>query len=177
MTRIAFQFHADRRELVALAAQWATQLGLQMAWERFFPEYRVRAVVPSELGDLLENQLSEISRISLSLHPLELDVDSSLGYMKHNPGILTILLGKQEGGVIGESFLAAVTDSEEQLKAWKRVRSLAVKSTSKGAWILNRETGARQRSDSHRYTAKVREIADSGVRVIGPSEWIEYRLD
>lgn len=177
MARVAFQFHADRGELVALAAEWATQLELYMAWESFFPEYRVQGVTPYELEGVLEHQLSEISRISLSLHPLELDVDSSLSYVKRNPGILTILLGKQSSDFIGESFLAAVTESEEQLKVWRKVRSFASKSTSKGVWILNRKTGARQRSDSHRYTPKVREMAASGVRVVGPSEWIEYRLD
>ncbi|GAA2121171.1 hypothetical protein [Streptomyces synnematoformans] len=177
MTRVVFQFHADRDELVALAGEWAARLGLYMAWERFFPDYRVQAVTPDELVGVREHQLSEISRISLSLCQLELDADSSLGHVKCNPGILTILLGEQSDSFIGESFLAAVAESEEQLKVWRKVRGFALKSTCKGAWIVNGMTGVRQRSDSHRYTPKVREMAGSGVRVVGPSEWIEYFLD
>src|SRR6185369_15119127 len=101
MTKISLQFHADREELFSWLSSWAEKAGMQLAGEQFFPDYEVRLV--DDVSALRE--WSGLRRISLA-EEVVLGCGSSAEYLRKNVDVLTVLLGRQDDGVLGEAFLA-----------------------------------------------------------------------
>jgi len=174
MTKLSLQFHADRGEILAAVARWASESGLTVVEESFSPGYRVRVV---DSAGLSGDSDPAANRISLSLHPVELNVSSALEYMRENPDVLTITFGEQNGRVLRESVLAAMTDDAKSLAVWKRLRNDLRKGMLKGASVENVMTGAQSRKDAHLYTAGAKRLADAGVTVAGLTDSVRYVLD
>lgn len=174
--KLTLRFHGDRQEVCELAWRWANELKTSLVVERLFPAYEARLVGRDELIGLARCDGS-INRISLSPAPVDVDASSPLDYIKLNPNSLSIDLGKQSDEVLRESFLAGVADDLKIANEWKKVRSLATKSMGKGVWVENVMSGARSRVANHYYTGEARRLAESGVILMGATDWIVYHLD
>ncbi|WP_328301609.1 hypothetical protein OG389_30160 [Streptomyces sp. NBC_00435] len=70
-----------------------------------------------------------------------------------------------------------MTDEAPLAAAWKKLRDRARKTMLKGAWAENIMSGARSRAASHYYTTEAKRLADTGVALMGGTDWIKYQLD
>jgi hypothetical protein len=120
---------------------------------------------------------SDISRISLSLVPMDLSVGSALDFMRANPSVLTVSLGMQSQAELREAALSAMTDDSESIKTWRAIRAKLKGSLLSGSTVVNPITGAGQRATGHYYSAGAREMTKRGVRLLASAGWNEYRLD
>jgi hypothetical protein len=175
--KVTLQFHGSRREIYAMAWEWAKELGMLLAEERFAPTYQVKLV-----GGLQEPAASpecsdDVRRISLNPSPVDVNAASSLEYSKRNPDSLFITLGGQSDAILRESVLSAMTEEVTLAAAWKKLRERARKSMFKGAWAENTMSGARSRVANHYYTAEAKCLADAGVTLMGGTDWIKYQFD
>ncbi|MEW2134987.1 hypothetical protein [Streptomyces sp. NPDC005435] len=175
--KVTLQFHGGRREIYAMAWEWARESGLLLAEERFSPAYRVKLVGGVQGSGATPECGDDVRRISLNPSPVDLNVDSALEYLKGNPNSLFITLGGQSDAILRESVLSAMTDEVNLVATWKKFRERARKSMLKGAWVENTMSGARSRAANHYYTAEAKCLADAGVELMGGTDWIKYQLD
>lgn len=175
--KMTLQFHGDRREIYAMAWEWARESGMILVEERFFPTYQVNLVGGVQEPGAAPECGDDVRRISVNPSPVDLKATSSLEFSKRNPDSLFISLGGQSDAILRESFLSAMTDEVALAVAWKKLRERARKSMFKGAWVENTMSGARSRVASHYYTAEAKCLADAGVALIGGTDWIKYQLD
>ncbi|WP_432176778.1 hypothetical protein [Streptomyces sp. Tue6028] len=175
--KITLQFHGGRREIYAMAWEWAKESGMLMTEERFYPTYQVELVGGAHGSGATPECGDDVRRISLNPSPVDLNATSSLEYSKRNPNSLFITLGGQSDAILRESVLSAMTDETTLVATWKRLRERARKSMAKGAWAENTMSGARTRAANHYYTAEAKHLADAGVSLMGGTDWIKYQLD
>ncbi|WP_405525496.1 hypothetical protein OG426_22860 [Streptomyces canus] len=175
--KVTLQFHGGRREIYAMAWEWARELGMPLAEERFAPTYQVKLVGGGQESGATPECGDDVRRISLNPPPVDLNAASSLEYAKKNPDSLFITLGGQSDAILRESVLSAMTDEVTLVAAWKKLRERARKSMLKGAWAENTMSGARSRAANHYYTAEAKSLADAGVTLMGGTDWIKYQLD
>lgn len=176
MTKMSIQFHADRDEIASWIAGWVQEFGLAVTAEWFVPKYSVRSCDMSRIA-AANGALSDVSRVSLGLAPINLEAASSLDFLRANPSVLTISLGMQSQSEIRESALSAMTDDGESLKIWRAIGTKAKASMFSGSTVINPLTGAEQRAKGHYYSSGAREMAKRGVRLLASAGWNEYRLD
>lgn len=142
--------------------------------ERLVPDYQASLVVGDDPTSAIE--LRRIDRLALTPSPVDLSANSTLDYVRRNPGALTVLLGKQTDRALHQSALGAMTSDETLLKVWRRLRERARRSMRKGAWVENTQTGARTRNENYYCTAEAKRLADSGV-VLLSTQWVRYEPD
>lgn len=177
MAKMVLQFHACRDEVFSWVTAWAQQMDLFVALESFAPEYQVK---PVDFGQSNERmQVSrEVSRLSLNLRPIDLKVTSSLDFLRRNPDMLTVSLGGQTDDSLRESALAAMTNDQPSLAAWKAIRNKAKASMhSDGVSVINPVLKVRQSVKSHYYSQGAHELARLGIRMLAAAGWNEYKID
>jgi len=174
MTSLSFQFHAEPSEILTMSVAWAESMGLHLALEVFRPTYTATSV---EASDLVLSEIGDVSRVSLSLRPFDLDVNSSLEFVRSNSDALTILIGTSSTDSLRESLMAAAADDPATIAAWQKIRRLAQKSMHKGALVVNPMSGARAEVGAHRYTDGALRLARSGVKMLAIGGWNEFELD
>lgn len=174
MTKITLQFHADRREILALLEQQISGLQLQVAIGVFRPEYRMHALDQTEQLTDFTDYLDEVVLYNKTI---KTGAHNTLEFAEANPGALTLQLGRQTESTLSESFLGSMTDDPDLLKLWRKLRNSLKRPMMKGAWIVNTMSGARERADSHLYTEGAKTLMTVGVRIVGPTGMVEYLLD
>src|SRR5690348_9708123 len=117
MAKLSLQFHARRDEVAQLVAQFSNELGLWLAYETLTPTYSNALIAHGQLPGELRIPDS-VSRIVLSLYPMNMDATAPVGLLKSNPTALSILLGRQSSSALGESVLQAMTDDQKSLSEW-----------------------------------------------------------
>lgn len=173
--KTSFQFHGDRQEVARMVAQWALSSGTLLVEERFFPEYRLRLADELELNEYAE-LTDDVNRISLVPRPGNFNAVSALEFVQNNPSILVVHLGKQSVNVLKESLFSATADDPKIAKMWKNLRDQAKASMFNEAWVKNVNSDARRWLPGHFYTAKAKEIADSGIVLPGSTDWLVYEF-
>lgn len=176
MVKLSLQFHACRSEVAAWVASWAQEMELFVAQEFFVDDYRAELVNREQLTEGLSIS-NAVGRLSLSLYVIDPAAISSLDYMRRNPHVLTVSLGAQSDVWLRESALAAMTDDEPSLAAWKAIRTKAKRSMYSGASVVSPISNERLRLTSHYYSQGARELAALGVLMLASAGWNEYRFD
>lgn len=176
MVKLSLQFHADKDEMAFWIAGWAREMHLFLALELFAPKYRVELIDRERLGESLRT--CEVDRLSLSLAAIDADATSALDFLQRNPDVLIVSFGSQTVDSRSESTIAAMTNDEQSLAAWKAIRNKAKASMHHdGVSVVNPASGARQRLKSHYYSERAQELSRRGVRLLASVGWSEYEFD
>jgi hypothetical protein len=170
--KLGFQFHADPSEVFAAA----------MAWERDFRLLGAAEVLERQEWRTPLSSIAHSNQLPrrIALHPNNLQVseaNSLQSFMAKNREALVILVGRVQRNTLQESFLSAVVEDNETARLWQRLIRKFRGSMNKGAWVKNVKSGAESWDASHRYTRGAAELAGSGVRILGGTDWLEYRFD
>lgn len=174
MAKINLQFHAEPTELVSqLLPAWLDGMPVDLAAERFFPEYQVAAVTKEALRDL---QQADVSRVAVSVRPLQLDVGSAADFVRANPDALVVTVGALTAEGLRESALAAWTDDKESLRCWRSVRQRAMNLLRSDAYAVNPASGARQRAKDHFHSPGAATLAANGIPLLASAGWNRYEL-
>ena len=177
MAKLSLQFHADPGEVFTWVAVWAHEMDLFLAVEAFAPEYRVEPVDKAQVGERWA-AFGVVSRVSLSIVPIDTGATSALDFLRRNPDILVVSIGANTDGVLRESTIAAMTDDTPSLVTWKAIRSKAKALMRTGAvGVLNPASGVRQSVKSHYYSYGAQELARRGVRMLAAAGWNEFEFD
>ena len=177
MAKLSLQFHADRSEVLTWVATWAHEMNLFLVMEVFSPEYQVKPVDKSRIGEFFPAS-DVVSRVSLSLGEIDTDATSALDFLRRNPGVLVVSIGAQTEEMLRESTIAAMTDDGPSMVAWKVIRNKAKALMRTGAVsVLNPVSGTRQCLKSHYYSEGAQELAGRGVRMLASAGWNEFEFD
>jgi len=177
MAKLSLQFHADRSEVLTWVATWAHEMNLFLAMEAFSPEYQVKPVDESRIGEAFPASCV-VDRVSLSLGTIDTNATSALDFMRRNPGMLVVSIGAQADEILRESTISAMTDDGPSIVAWKIIRNKAKALMRTGAVsVLNPASGARQSLKSHYYSQGAQELAARGVRMLASAGWNEFEFD
>jgi hypothetical protein len=171
--KFTFYFHASREEIAVFAGEWATELGASLVPERFFPDYEARLSNVDEVRRVICDD-TIVNRISLVLANIELNAASALEFVKNNPGSLFILLGKQDGLRLKETVVSGISDDPTVVRKWKNIRDRLRRSMIKVSRVENTITGASVEVKGHYCTHEVKRLADSGLLLVGGTEWTRY---
>jgi len=176
MEKLSLQFHARRDEVAQLVAQWVRELGLWLAYETLTPAYSNVLVAQGQLSGDLELPDS-VNRIVLSLYPINMDAAGPFGLTKNNPDALRILLGNESGATLGESVLQAMTDDQQSLSEWRKIRRHMMSSFRKGVRVVNSATGVSDTVGNHYFSSGAKDLFGGGVRMAGLTDLLSYELD
>jgi hypothetical protein len=175
MAGVGLQFHAEPRELLGLAEEWALAHGLYVALERFFPEYEARVVDAAGLCAEAA-RMGSVDRVVLGTVPLRIDASSALEMVELNPGRLTVQLGMLGDEGLRESCIAGAARDEPTLRVWRRLVRRARTGMHKGATVVG-VTGIEVPRPSHRHTEGAHRLAARGVTMLALAGANEYRFD
>lgn len=173
--KFTFYFHVSREEIAELAEEWATVLGASLVAERFFPGYEARLLEANEVGRAICSD-DTVNRISLVSAEVELNAVSALDFAKKNPASLSILLGKQDDSRLKETVVSGMSDDPAVMRKWKSIRDRVRRSMIKISTAENTVTGASVEVKGHYCTREVKRLVDSGLLLVGGTEWTKYRL-
>jgi hypothetical protein len=166
MTHFTLPLHAQRDELVALAAGWAEEHELHVALERFFPTY---AAVALPGGEGLANAVAAfepVRRMCLRRGPFDIGAINAQQLLVRNPDCLVMVLEPlTEDGLRATAVTARMADVE-LLRWWiSLVREAAMK-MHQGVWATDAASGARLQVPDHFYTQGARELWADGVPML-----------
>ena len=173
--KFTFYFHAVGEEIAALAGEWAAELGASLVAERLFPGHEACLLDVNEAGRVIRDDAT-VNRISLVPARVELKADSALDFAKKNPGSLFILLGRQHDSQLKETVVSGMADDAAVVRKWKNIRDRARRSMVKISRVENTVTGTSVEVKGHYCTHEVKRLADSGLLLVGGTEWTRYTL-
>jgi hypothetical protein len=177
MPATTFQFHADPGEAWELACGWASEYGLELAAEQYFPDYRVVAVSP-DAGKCPEvERLERIDRAALCRRAPDLGATTMHEFVTRNEDCLYLAIGRCGDGALRESALSGHTDDPETLRIWRRLIRRARSEMHRGAEARSPHSGHGQHLPNHRHTSGAHELAARGVRMLGIAGSTEYVFD
>jgi hypothetical protein len=124
-----------------------------------------RAIEASEITSTMENE--NIAALALSLNaPNSTNAKSVFEFVKQNPSVLMIEVGRLTQAGLCESSLAANTDDIKILREWKKVAAELRKITQTGAEVVTPSTGDRRLSKSHRFSYGAQVAHMNGVQIL-----------
>jgi hypothetical protein len=172
-----FQFHVDPDEAWELACRWASEYGLSLAAEQYFPEYRVAAVTLDASECVGTDGLERIDRAALSRRPPDLEGTTTHEFVTRNEDCLYLSIGRYADGTLRESALSGDTDDPDTLRIWRRLIRRARSEMHKGAAARSPHSRSVQRLPNHRHTSGAHALAVRGVRMLAFAGTTEYVFD
>jgi len=161
MAKFNFQFHAKHDELIDFAKKTAIDNNLYIGITRFFPKYKCE-IFDKDNIDSVPRELSGGNEIILFQSTPVMGADSSYKFAIDNPGVLYIQVGIDDGKILEESNLGAISD-DETVAFWKKAVKSFKKSMLKGAWVTFPEHGTKRYDKNHYYTLQAKTAYENGV--------------
>lgn len=177
VTSVRLQFHAEPRELVALAARWARAHDLELVLEQFFP---VAQAVPVGSDDLAAacRRLRRVDRVWMC----PAGTSDSVGMVSDDHAAwkcdcLSLLVGRRDEAGVRESLLGGASESDSVLRVWRALIRQAKAEMHKGALVRNPDSGAQRQLPAHRHTVGAHQLVEHGVKMLAAAGWNEYAFD
>lgn len=177
MSATTFQFHADPHEAWELACRWASEYGLRLAAEQFFPDYRVAAFAPDAGASIEAQGLQQIDRLVLCKGTPDLHASTTHEFVTRNQDCLYFSIGQKTDGAVRESALSGQTEDQDMLQIWKQLIRRARSEMHKGAEVRDPYSGRTRRLPNHRHTSGAHELFARGVRMLAAAGSTEYIFD
>ncbi|MBI2424689.1 MAG: hypothetical protein HYV27_17800 [Candidatus Hydrogenedentes bacterium] len=163
MSSFSIQFHASSSELLRFATEVAQEFKLYTVASRF-PPHEVIALEPLEIATVCgEDQ--PFGRIMFTMEKPVLPASDSYDFVMKNQSCLILVVGKIRKGGLEESWFTTKTDDLVAFKLWSKLARRLKKMTVCGITVVNRETGIRGFSKSHRYTQGAKDLEQGGVEM------------
>ncbi len=175
MTAVQLQFHAEAREMIDIAFEWAQRYGFRLAAEEYFPDYRAVQLTKGRRGD--GETFRQVRRIALGRREFDLAGSTTHQFVTRNEDCLSLSIHWPTKEGLRELSLGGVTEQVDLLKSWRRMIREAKASMHKGAVIHGRLSGITSPVPAHRHTAGAHELAERGVRMLAVAGGNEYRFD
>jgi hypothetical protein len=176
MMHFALPLHATREELIELAAGWAAAHELNVALERFFPDYLVGAVPRG--GDLAAAiaEFEPVRRISLREAPFEIIASNHVQHLALNRVAFTIVLEPLSDDGLRATALASKMGDEDKLRWWVGLARESAEGWHRGAWAVD-PGGRRKFVSDHWYTPAAYELSVAGVPMLSSHGNATFEFD
>ena len=161
MKKIGIDFHSKRVELITFIYDFSIEFNLTIFAGKLCPSFSVREIADKEL--LLQDSSIEFVTIMQDNHFTDL-TDSKV-FLREQMGGLYVLLGTDDGAVLQESSMSAVSDADIN-PLWKKCISRWKKPLLHGAWVINPIAKTKAFYKNHCYTTCAREAYLRGVKII-----------
>jgi len=177
MTHFTLPMHAQRDELVAMAAGWANEHELHVALERFFPTYAAIAIPGAEgLAEAIA-AFEPVRRMCLRRGPFDIAAINAQQFLVRNPDCLVMVLEPlTEDGLRATAVTARMADVE-LLRWWISLVREAALEMHQGAWATDPQTGVRLQVADHFYTEGARELWAGGMRMLAAAGTAVFDFD
>jgi hypothetical protein len=164
MADLSINFHALPSELVPLVQHCVTEMNLHVI-ATTFPPWAARRIFPEDIPRTILDGPCEWLLFS-ETEPL-LHVMSETELAAKNPGLLSLLVGRQTPKGLEQSWLACRTVAGVSVSIkWREIASRLRSFTEAGIRVLNPRTGATAHYKNHRYTAGAKALSDLGVPIL-----------
>jgi len=173
------QFHAERDELIAIAAGWADRHVLMVVLERFYPEYEPVAMPDAMSLPEAVRELEPVRRICLGRMAMRVGggILTQEDFIDVNRDCLAIALEPITEDGLRECALGTLTAEPHTLDHWLELVLELEQITHHGATVVDPRSGARRHMPEHRHTAGAHKLASSGVRMLAAAGERYFEFD
>ncbi|MCM1501029.1 MAG: hypothetical protein NC124_21435 [Clostridium sp.] len=156
MHQMNLQFHATYKEIIFFVNEIAELYDLKIYGIQLFPEFYCNQLS----YDIVDNTI-QYEEIILSKNELKIfDREKYHNYLTEKRGDLMFSLGEDDGKILGESAMGALSNDEIN-PLWKKIRRKFTKNLLKGAFVVGRK--GKQYYPNHWYSKGAKELYQQGV--------------
>jgi hypothetical protein len=172
------QFHAEREELIALAADWVARQELSVVIERQYPEYEAVAMAPSMLLADAVAELEPVRRFYLAHAPLVVDgVITQEDFVAVNRNCLIVALEPLTEDGLRVSAVGTWTLDDAVLEQWLELMRELDAILHRGATAVDPLTGDQLALPNHRHTAGAHAQAEAGTPMLAAAGPTFFEFD
>lgn len=172
MADVSVELHALEEELLSFIEEIVKEFKLSVC-VMSFPPFDVKEIDISDLRKATSD--TKTDRVALTISPPSLPWTTFLKFLDHNPGTMTIDLGRLTEQGLKESWLTARTSNPAVLDTWRRVARKLRSRTKAGAIAINPETGASSKVRTHRFTKGALNLHEQGVAMLSLTNSAVFR--
>lgn len=176
MKKVQIQFHADAREMIDRAVDWARTHDLSIAAEEFFPAYRAFGLLDQDVARELPS-FERIDRLALKGGRFDLTATTAQQFVSMNEGSLFLSIDWPTKDGVRESALGGVTNDPELLRTWRLIINDFKRSAHRGAVIRAAFSAATSPVATHLHTVGAHELAQQGTKMLAAAGSNEYIFD
>ena len=169
MKKISFQFHATHNDLKSFI-NGMIEMGYFVYGLILFPQF-----VVDELTGHLNGENINIYEMVIISEKAICVTDQYRDYIQSQENVLGITIGKENMKELFESSIWVFSSSEINL-IWKKHITRIKRSMLKGAWVVNRNSGARKFYKDHMYTSDAQKSYKEGKIMRPIVGWNEFEL-
>ena|SRR5215469_15463485 len=166
MAGISIQFHAIPAEILPVVRSFVEQVKAHIVSVRF-PPFSAVEVEPKQLEELFDDASVNFM---LTLQPPVLPASNILEFIDHNPGALTLDVGRRSAKGLEESWLSVRTQDMDAVAVWRKLAKLLRSMTKAGATAVNPTTGATGVIRDHRFSPGAEALERQGVPMLVPGK-------
>lgn len=163
MAKFNFQFHAKHDELIDFVIKSANDYNLYIGLTHLSSQFHCEVFDNQNFDSFPKEILGSDEIILFQSRPI-MGADNDYQFTKDNPDALHILVGADDGKILKESNLGAISD-DETVAFWKKVIRPFKKSMLKGAWVMSPISGAKGYHNNRYYTEQAKTAYDNGVKI------------
>lgn len=134
MAKFNFQFHAKHEEVIDFVKKSANDYNLYIGLVHFSSQFHCEVFDNQSIDSFPKELLGSDELILFQSRPV-FGADSDYMFANDNPDALHIFVFTDDGKMLEESHLGAISD-EETVAFWEKVVKPFKKSMIKGAWVM-----------------------------------------
>jgi HD-GYP domain-containing protein (c-di-GMP phosphodiesterase class II) len=177
MTKMNFQFHATKNEIIELVKKSLVSYNLYMVCVQLFPDFEFEIITVDEFEEK-KNIICDSRMIFLRLDKPELTQKEYFKFLEDNQNSLVFSIGKQTDYILEESTISTMAVDPETIKLWKKIINGYKKTLLKGAWVVHSINGNMGFYKNHRYSPLSQKAFQERCKIVQFEQlWSYYILD